>query len=224
MAMEKTLIAFLTGVFMIMSAVVIQPLITQAAPKAGGPPERGPEKVLERLAADLSLSKDDVERYLQPGISPHELAQAALLAKASGKPLADVLAMKTLANSWQDVEQTLGITPETLAAMRLDMLAARLAADTPVAEETARELLRQRYAPPDIAMAAVLAQAAGKPAGEVLAMRKINNCWPDVAKDLGLSEEEFRAAAAKLPAMPPRHGPGQPPPGFMDGPEAGPGR
>jgi hypothetical protein len=225
MAVEKSLIAFLTGVLMVAGTVVLQPLLAQASPKGDCPPAPGREKMVERLTADLGLSQEEAKRFLQPGVSPRELGRAAMLAKASGKPLTEVLTMKTLSNSWQEVEQALGVTPEQLRALHQDMLAARLAADVPILKSTALALLQQRYAPPDIAMAGTLAQAAGKPVGEVLAMRKINNQWPDVAKDLGLSKEAFEAATDKLAEVmpPPYHARGPQPPGFMERPEAGPG-
>ena len=74
-------------------------------------------------------------------------------------------------------------------------MAARLADDkTNLTPEEARTLLREGYNPRDVRAAGVLGKAAGKNARDILAMKKINNGWDDVVKELGLDASVLREA------------------------------
>ena len=55
-------------------------------------------------------------------------------------------------------------------------------------------LLREGYHPRDVRAAGILGKAANKSARDILAMKKINNGWDDVAKELGLDAKVLREA------------------------------
>ena len=76
-----------------------------------------------------------------------------------------------------------------------DLMAGRLADDkTNLTKDEARELLREGYHPRDVRAAGILGKAANKSARDVLALKKINNGWDDVAKELGLDAGVLREA------------------------------
>jgi len=223
---KKYLIAVLVGAFVITGVAV--PFITRAADKPGGqPPDRGPDMMAQSVAQEFGLSKDEVEKYMHQRVAPHELMHAAMLAKISGKPFAEILSMKNLANTWPDVEQSLGVTKEQIKAVMEESRAAKLASQLNIAQDAVAGLLKDGYHPHDIAAAAKLAQATQKPITEILAMKTINNQWPDVARSLGVDPNAVKPDKPEMgPGMPmhgPQGGPGPCPPGGPEMNADGPG-
>lgn len=224
MIKKKTIIAVLLSGFVLANAAALP--VTQASPANGGPPECQPDKMIQRMVDDWGVEKTDVDKYLQQGVNPHDLMHAALVAKAGNKSLPEVLSLKTLANTWSDVEQSWGITKQQIRALRDDMLAVKMAKDLSIPKETVVDLLQAGYIPPDIEMASVLAKSTQKPVTDILSLKKINNNWSDVAQSLGVDPETFRQNLEKhhspMPG-PGMHGPGHPGP-CMDDMYGGPDR
>lgn len=218
---KKTLVALLMGVFVLTGIAV--PYTTYASPNNSRLPDRGPgpDGMVQAISDDFGLSRDEVSRYMRQGVNPHDMMLAALTAKASGKSLTDVLAMKTLANTWGDVEQSLGIAKEQIRELHEDIIATKLAKNLSISKEQVQDLMKSGYMPPDIEAAATLAKASKKPLTDVLSMKKINNRWSDVAQALGIDPETFRQEMFKnhpmMPA-PDMHGPGHPGGGMDDMP------
>lgn len=219
----KTCIALLLSGFVFASASLP---FTETVSASNKPPECGPQVVAQRMAADWGVGKNDIETYLQQGVNPHDLMHGAILAKASNKPLTEILSMKTLANTWDDVEQSLGITKQQIQGIREDMVATKMANDLSVAKSTIVDLLKYGYIPPDIDAAAVLAKSTQKPILEILSLKKINNSWSDVAQSLGIDQDTFRQTLEKhhgFMSGPGMHGPDNGHPGpAMDGMYGGP--
>ena len=93
------------------------------------------------------------------------------------------------------VGESLGVTREMIHETMAELMAARIADDkTNLTTEEVRTLLRDGYHPRDVRAAGVLGKAAGKDAREILGMKKINNGWEDVAKELGLDAKVLREA------------------------------
>ncbi|MEN6565497.1 MAG: hypothetical protein ABFC57_04285 [Veillonellales bacterium] len=213
MIKKKIVIAVLLSGFVLASLVILP--VTQASPATGEPAACGPNMMLQRMADDWGLEKTAVEKYLQQGVNPHDLMHAALVAKAANKSLPEILSLKTLANTWGDVEQSLGITTQQIRALHEEMLAAKMAGDLSVPKGTVLALLKSGYIPPDIEIAAILAKNTQKPIPDILSLKKINNSWSDVAQSLGVDQETFRQSLAKNHSFMP--GPG------MHGPDSQPG-
>jgi len=176
----------LTGLFLLGGAVM--PGTILASPPPGQNNARVSEAYFEQ-ALDLGVNKEEAAKYLNPEINPRELLHAAAIANVSGKPFAEVLAMRNLANTWQDVEATLGITKEQLRTFHQKMMAEQMEEDFAIPKQMAFDLLVQKYDLHDILAANTLAKAANKTVVDVLAMKKINNFWKDVAQELGVDKD-----------------------------------
>lgn len=70
----------------------------------------------KRLHDKLGIDSSEALSLLQQGYSQKTVAAASLLAKHSGKPASEVLALKTKDNSWRDVAKTLNINEDALKA------------------------------------------------------------------------------------------------------------
>lgn len=171
-----------------------------------------PDIFLEDIAQDLAdtfdLDKQAILNYNQQGWKMHDLREAAFLSFASQKPLADVLNMKTASNGWPDVNEALGLTREQHFNAREKLMVKRLSVNLNIDFSEIEALLQKGYHPRDIAIANQLAVKTGKKINQVLSMKKINNRWFDVATDLGLSADDYRAALYEMRPCPEFDGPG----------------
>jgi len=205
---KKTVAAIVLGVFVLTGAAI--PFIAQAEQggkerSAFGHRQFDPEKAAARMAEDYGISKEAILAHNQNGVSFRDLNRAAFLAKASGKSLDDVLALKKSDNTWRDVAQTLNISKDQMKATFRSLAADRLNAKLGLDRQETMNLLEQGYRPRDVAIAGVLAQESGKSSQDILAMKKINNAWRDVAQNLGMNDEAFKQSIQKLR---PAFGPG----------------
>ena len=155
------------------------------------PPQMDKEKIAEKIAGTFQVSKDEVLNALNSREDFHNVGQAAMLAKLSGKSFGDVMAMKTKDNRWRDVQDSLGITREQIRNEMDSLSAARIAEHGNVDLAAAKALLKNGYAAQDIEMAGILAKESGKTLQAVLDMKKINNRWTDVAKSLGVDAKKL---------------------------------
>jgi hypothetical protein len=156
------------------------------------PPQFDAEKAAEDISSMFGVDKAQVASALQEKKDLHDIGHAAMLAKVSGKSFSDILAMKTDQNKWQEVEKTLGVTKDQIAAEKEDMMSTALEQRAGVDKTKAAALLKAGYHPEDIAMAGVLAKESSKDIDAVLAMKKVNNSWRDVAESLGVSQETLQ--------------------------------
>ena len=149
------------------------------------------EKAAQRIAEIFQVNKDEVLAAMNERKNFNGIGQAAMFAKISGKSFHDVMEMKTTSNHWKDVQQELGITQEQITAERYGFVAGHLAKQGNIDKDTACDLLKKGYQSKDIRFAAMLAKQAGKDIQDVLDMKKINNHWKDVAKELGIDLKKF---------------------------------
>ena len=145
------------------------------------------EEVAKNIAARYGISESEIQAAFENNVHPHDIDRAALLAKISGKSFSEVLSMKS---DWRDVESKLGITQDQIRDAEMQMFIADLATDTGASEKTIKSLLDEGYDPHDIEIAGYLAKESNKDIKKVLSMRKINNHWSDVAKELGVKTPE----------------------------------
>ncbi|WP_346353251.1 hypothetical protein [Azotosporobacter soli] len=164
-------------------------------------------KMTQEFGAQFGISESEMQSYREKGVSMRDLGHAAMLAKISGKPLADVMAAKTLNTSWKDLSQSLGVTPQQMKAARQDMIASRMESKLNINKQTSLDLMNQGYRTKDIAVAGLLAADTNKSITDVLSQKKINNSWHDVANTLGVSDETFQQNMQTLRhAVPPMGG------------------
>lgn len=164
------------------------------------PFEMNPSEAARHIHEQFGVDEAEVKAALVEHRDFHDVGQAAMLAKISGKSFADVLALKTDNNTWPDVENQLGVTHEQILSQMHEMLAQRISQCGDVDAETATALLDNGYCGRDIVMAGKLATASGKDVQSVLNLKKINNRWGDVAEMLGLD----RSTASFGPGEPNR--------------------
>lgn len=158
-----------------------RPVVTQEQP-----PRCDINTMAQELADNCNVSKDEILSYCNNGGYFHEACNAAYIAKLSGKSFTDVVNAKTNSNSWQQVAEKFGVTQEELLNERRSMMAERIAANSKINAASAMQLLQEGYTSRDIGIAAELADASGKDIHAVMDMKKINNRWADVAKELGV--------------------------------------
>ncbi len=164
-------------------------------------------KMTQEFAAQFGISESELQAYREKGVEMRDLGHAAMLAKISGKPLADVMAAKTLNTSWKELSQTLGVTPQQMKAAFEDMIASRMESKLSINKQTSLELMKQGYHAKDISVAGLLAADTGKSINDVLSQKKINNSWHDVATTLGVNEDTFQQNMQTLRhAVPPMDG------------------
>lgn len=151
-----------------------------------------PDEVAKQLNKTFGVSEQEVKAALNEKRDFHDIGQAAMLSKISGKSLKDVLAMKTEGKNWPAVGKELGVKPEQVRAQMNEMTANRMAEHGDIDKAKALSLLNNGYKPMDISMAAKLAKLTNKDIQAVLDMKKINNTWGDVAQQLGVDKEALR--------------------------------
>ena len=149
-----------------------------------------------RAAEMFGVDEAEVAAYLAENPRAfRDIFPCSMLAKTSGHSFAEVMAIYEEQGDWRAVGESLGVTREMIHETMGDLMAGRLADDkTNLTKDEARELLREGYHPRDVRAAGILGKAANKNARDILAMKKINNGWDDVAKELGLDAGVLREA------------------------------
>lgn len=153
------------------------------------PPRIDKDTAARHIADTFGLDKNEILKAMDGDEDFRNIGHAAMLAKISGKSFGDVLALKTDKNDWREVEKSLGISEDALQKERRSLEASRIAEIGSIDKSVAEKLLADGYEPRDIMMAATIAKAAGQDVNTVLAKKKINNRWGDVAEMFGVSKE-----------------------------------
>lgn len=159
------------------------------APVSAAPPpppkqmsEADRASLAKEIAAQYAVNEQEVLTALKEDRFMDDIYYAAMLAKVSGKSFRQVLAMKS---DWFDVMKALGITEEKYNETMKEMVAEDIAKRSELDVNTVKKLMDKHYFPRDIRIAGRLAKASGKDVQTVLDMKKINQRWTDVAKQLG---------------------------------------
>ena len=142
----------------------------------------------KEISERYGVSQAEVDAALKNRVPFDDIRIAAKLAKLSGRSFSEVLAMKV---DWRQVAEKLGLTHQQIEEYtkneRLEDLANRSKLD----KKTVESLLNDNYSPHDITIAGFIANESGKNVKNVIAKKKINNSWEDVAK-------EFKVDLSKL--------------------------
>lgn len=167
--------------------------------KGGQPPmmNMNPDTVAKKLHETFGVSEAEVKEAINNKQNFQDIGQAAMLSKISGKSLKDVLEMKTADKHWPQVSKELGVKPEQIHQQMNEITADRMAKKGDIDKAKALALLNNGYRAQDISMAVKLAKLSGKDVQAVLDMKKINNRWDDVAKQLGVDMSKLRPDFAK---------------------------
>ncbi len=176
---------------------------TQSTQRSADRQQRPPKFNLNDMAAKLAekcnVSADEIISYCNNGGNFRDAQQAARLAKLSGKSFKEVAAAKTDGTRWEQVAESLGVTREQMKADMDSDLADRMAERGNISASVAMQLLQEGYDVRDIDRAAALAKASGKDVHDVLNMKKVNNRWSDVAKELGVDESTLKQDRPERP-------------------------
>jgi hypothetical protein len=160
-------------------------------PRGMRPPGMNNDEAAKHIAETFGVPASEAKKALEDGEDVREVGHAAMLAKVSGKSLAEVLSLKTENKSWQDIETELGIDKAKIRQEMDGLVANRLAERGNVDKDTALKLLVEGYRPHDIEMAGFIAKETGKDIRTVLDKKKINNRWSEVAKTFGVDENKL---------------------------------
>lgn len=137
----------------------------------------------KKLADHYGLNQSEIADALKNHVHFDDIRSAATLAKLSGKSFSKVLAMKV---DWRQVAEKLGVTREQVEEFERNEHLEGLAERSKLDKKTVESLLKENYDPRDISIAGIIANASGKNVKSVLAKRKLNNSWDDVAKEFGV--------------------------------------
>lgn len=154
------------------------------------------EEAAKRAAEMFGVDEAEVAAYLAENPRAfRDVFPCSMLAKTGGRSFAEVMAIYQEQGDWRSVGDTLGVTREMIHETMGELMAARIADDkTNLTADEARALLREGYHPRDVRAAGILGKAANQNARDILAMKRINNGWDDVAKELGLDATVLREA------------------------------
>lgn len=220
---RKSILGLAAGAVLL--AGTMTPLAVYASPETDGGPQPpammqhdgrfapDPAKMAEHIADTFGVNKDEVMKYVNEHVDGRDIFHASFLAKASGKSLTTVMQTKTYDNTWRDVEQSLGVSKEQMKETGAELGANWLEKSDKISHDAAFDLLKQGYNPHDIVVANELAKNSDQPIANVLALKKINNSWKDVADSMGIDENTFHQDMDNImknmhPKGFPGHGPG----------------
>ena len=165
-------------------------------PRGQGPWRMSDEDAAKRAAEMFGVDEAEVAAYLAENPRAfRDVFPCSMLARTSGRSFDEVMAIYGEQGDWRSVGDTLGVTREMIHETMGELMAARIADEkTNLTADEARDLLREGYHPRDVRAAGILGKAANQSARDILAMKRINNGWDDVAKTLGLDASVLREA------------------------------
>lgn len=172
-------------------------------------PDKKDQKVIaEGIARDFDLDKKEILAAFKDKRDFRDIMHAAVVAKASTQPFANVIRFKTAENSWGDVHAAMRVSPAMMQAARADAMASHMAAKLSMEKGQVKGLLAEGYQPRDIFCASVIAKLANGDVKDILQEKKINNRWHEVAQAHNIDEETFRGAMQEMGGFGGFHGRG----------------
>ncbi|MCX7779912.1 MAG: hypothetical protein N2491_03220 [Negativicutes bacterium] len=188
-------------------------IFVQAAPgdmnPGYGQRQINPSQFAKTMSDLFGVSEAAVSRYLAAGVSYRDIGAGSFLALASGNSLDEIMPLKTSSNTWREVAQKLGVTRQQAKATSHNVVIGQFHAKLGLEQSVTRTLLADGYKPRDIAIAGLFARDTAKSIEEVLAVKRINNTWLDVARILAIPPErvrdDMRLLQEAFPWAKPRH-------------------
>ena len=210
---KKAILFAMAGAFAIGGIAVPFMQNTAAAaknePAICQPDKNHQDRFIKQAATELGVEQQTIKDFFAQGNGPRDLHMALIFSEASGKSLSAVLADKTAAISWPELEKKYSLDRAQLHQARENLMIRQVVKFSALDEQSVRDLLKDGYQPHDIAFAGKLADKTHTAVQSVLDKKKINNSWRDVAKELGLTETDFRPEKKDFPFF------------MMDGPQGG---
>ena len=208
---KKAILFALAGAFAVGGVAV--PFMQNASAAAQNEPticqpdKSHQDRFIKQAAAELGVEQQTVKDFFAQGNGPRDLHMALIFSEASGKSLSTVLADKTAAVSWPELEKKYSLDRTQLHQARENLMIRQVIKFSTLDEQSVRDLIKAGYQPHDIAFAGKLANKTHTSVQSVLDKKKINNSWRDVAKELGLSDADLRPEKKDFPFF------------MMDGPQ-----
>ena len=212
---KKAILLAIAGAFAISGIAV--PFMQNASAAAAKnepaicqPDKNHQDRFIKQAATELGVEQQTVKDFLAQGNGPRDLHMALIFSEASGKSLTTVLADKTAAVSWPDLEKKYSLEQNQIRQARENLMIRQIVKFSALDEQSVKNLLKAGYQPHDIAFAGRLANKTHTSVQAVLDKKKINNSWRDVAKDISLTETDLRPGKNDFPFL------------MMDGPQGSP--
>ena len=199
---KKTIAAVVAGTFIY--AGIIAPFAVQAA--ASEKKERpaihqrkfDSEKATARLSKQFGIGQNTIKKYQEQGYTFRDIARGAVLAKTSGKPFENVMALKTTDKNWKAITEELGVTPDQIKSVRQEIAIERITEKTKMNNNEVSALVNQGYKGRDIMMAGMVSKKTDRSPSDIIQLKKINNTWLDVAEAVGVDKESFKAELKEM--------------------------
>ena len=220
---KKAILLAIAGAFAISGIAV--PFMQNASAAAAKnepaicqPDKNHQDRFIKQAATELGVEQQTVKDFLAQGNGPRDLHMALIFSEASGKSLTTVLADKTAAVSWPDLEKKYSIDQNQIRQARENLMIRQIVKFSALDEQSVKNLLKAGYQPHDIAFAGRLANKTHTSVQAVLDKKKINNSWRDVAKEIGLTETDLRPEKKEFPFFMMDGPHGEPHPSITDTP------
>lgn len=167
--------------------------------RGGWVPDKKDYKVISaEIAKDFDLDEKEILAACKDKRSFWDIMHAAVVAKASNQPFANVIRFKTAENSWGDVHAAMRVSPAMMRAARADAMTNHMAARLAMDKDQVKGLLEEGYRPRDIFCASVIAKLSNAGVKEILQEKKINNRWEEVAQAHNIDRKAFWGEMEKM--------------------------
>ena len=150
----------------------------------------------QMMSENYRLPLEEVVFYSQYH-SIQDLDRYAFLAYACQRDLDYVIEMKNK-NTWARTEFMLGLTPNELKAAEFMCDANKLYVGLQMDYTIALGILRQNFDVYETAMSMLLAEKSKKVPLEIAKMKTPNMSWTELAKKIGVNEQNFNEIEAKI--------------------------
>lgn len=155
------------------------------------------ELISNVLSDNYNFSKEEIGKYCDAGLSFGEIDLMCLYAYLADKPLATVISMRNKYTEKQ-IEQKLGLTPKLIHEKVIAYQARRLEDRLGLPAKVTNEYMLKGYAMHHMAVAHLVAPLCGKDFDTVLAAKVPSKRWTVVAKELGLTQEQYKTVTDKI--------------------------
>lgn len=176
-------------------------------PRPGKAPRKGgmamhkrpgiPELAL-MLHNDYGVDTEELTGWLKGGLHYKDLRRLGIYAYTTGLPMREVVAMSRLYGKDESLRKALGLTESAIREGMISFQADRLWKRMDIPREDTIRFMHMGFGMHQINTAALLSRKSGKSTYDIMLMRRKDNKWIDVAKELGLSEEDMKEIQTKI--------------------------
>lgn len=153
-------------------------------------------QLVDILHNDYQFSKDDLNKYIGK-LGFNELENLCLVSYMAKAPLAKVDKMRAK-YPWEIIKIKLGLTPNVYEERCIAYQARRLQERMDIPAELTTSLMKEGYGMHHINTAFLLDKCSDKSMKEILDAKIPAKSWKKVAEELGISQEDLKAAQKKI--------------------------